>query len=148
MPKAKPKAEVHEAFKNRINDLCKQAKEQAMAGMGSGVRPWQVPADYEGSVLDVPELHEPPYNRDDINTQYVEVLSSGGEAAGTSGDTVGLKNQINYMACEERAYRLRQATMVRVFTHAIASREGHGIAEGIFGGVEKMVTDAIKAGGN
>ena len=143
------KAKVHDVFKNRINDLVENAEGQAKAAMGDGPRPWQVPQETEAdSLLDVPNLHKPAFDREDPNTNYGEAIGAAetADGAGTLGDVVSLKYQIAYVAAEERAFRLRHATPVRCLTHAVCSREGHGNPKGIFGGVQKMAEDAIRAG--
>lgn len=143
------KAKVHDVFKNRLDDLTSQAEEQAKAVTGEGTRPWQVPNDFEAENLqDVPNLHEPSFNRDELNTQYNETIQAAGEEAGTLGDTIGLKQQISYTAAQERAFRLRHASPVRLLAHAAGIREAHGNTKGVFGGVQKMVEDVIRAGGN
>jgi len=142
------KAKVHDVFKDRIDELTKKAEEQAKAATGEGGRPWEIPNNYKRSVLEVSELHEPGYNRDEINTNYEEVLAAPKEKSGTLGDTISLKLQLAYVSAEERAFRLRHASPVRCYAHSIAAREGLGNSEGVFGGVQKLVDDAIQAGGS
>lgn len=142
------KGKIHDVFRNRIKGLTKNAEEQAQAGIGTGLRPWQIPDPSDAkSLFDIENLHEPGYNRDELNTNYNETIQEGADDAGTLGDTIGLKLQCSYVAAEERAFRLRHASPVRNLLHAIGSREGHGNTKGIFGGVQKMAEDAIKAGG-
>lgn len=139
------KGKIHEVFKKRLDELTTNAEEQAKAGTGDGGRPWQVPTEQETSLLDVPKLHEPAFDREEANTNYAEIIKSGGAEAGTCGDTISLTMQVAYNAVEERAFRLRHASPVRQLVHGISSRKAHGNTKGVFGGITKAAEDILKA---
>jgi hypothetical protein len=145
-----PRAKVTKSFQDRVNDLEKKAREQSQQfRSGGGARPWHTPdAMSDTSLLDVPNLHEPAWNRDEANIIYSqEVLSGNKNTVGTSGDLASLKKQIDFMAVEERAWRLRHATPARCATLAHGRLAGHGAENaGIFTMVKNVVDNHILSG--
>lgn len=139
-------AEVFNVFSERIDDLSQTlATQLAESRLGAKPRPWYLPKgwkDENRDVLDVPNLHLPDFNRDDLNRRYVECMTP---PVGTVGDIIALKLQIDYMAAEERALRLRHATPIRCIAHSLARRKGHAESD-IFPNVVLEVANAIKHG--
>ncbi len=138
------RARVDATFAQRLNELKQDAAAQAAAFQGSGNRAWQVPAETK-DLLDVPNLHNPGFDRTALNTNYQQCVQDPNDP-GTVGDVIGLKQQIDYNAAEERAFRLRHATITRCFTHAAGRRFGLGAGR-VFPNIEKQVSDAIANGG-
>lgn len=139
---------VHDVFHERLADLRLQAQQIQQAIQGAAQRPWQVPANFTGSLLDVPELHNPAFNRDEINANYEEVTKDP-KNAGTVGDVIGLKLQLDYVACEERAFRARHTTLARAMClgHGRRFGQGQGSLWGDKDGIEAVVSSFISAGG-
>jgi hypothetical protein len=133
-----PKSKLHDTFKERISDLEKRAKQQSdFFRSHSGTRPWHTPTNMaDVDTLDVPNLHEPAWNRDAINQQYcTDVVSNAKDAKsrGTTGDVKSLKTQLDFMAVEERAWRLRHASAIRCSALAHGRIKAHGATnESIF----------------
>jgi hypothetical protein len=123
-----------------------QAEAQAIADSfaGEAQRVWQVPAVLDTALTDVPNLHEPAWQRQPINANYASAMQS--DEPGTVGDIIGLKQQIDYNAAEERAFRYRHATLCRCLAHQHGRRHGHATSD-LFPYVVKQVQDSIKAGG-
>ena len=146
--KGTKKAQVHDVFVNRLKDLRENAVAMQNAIQGKRQRVWQVPSDYTGSLLDVPKLHEPSFDRTPINTQYQEATNDPSNA-GTGGDIVGLKLQLDYNAAEERAFRARHMTLVRAFCvgHGRRLGQGHGNVFDRKNGIEGMIAAYLAAGG-
>ncbi len=143
---AKKKGRVHQPFQKRVSQLRKAAAKTADALRGEGQRDWNVPEELQGKALtDVPALHEPAFNRDEINSNYEECLASTADP-GTGGDLSGLKTQIDFMSAEEQAFREEHCGIVRAFVHGHARLFGHGKAESVFDAVAKQATDLIAAG--
>lgn len=143
--RGKPQASVHPVFAGRIKELRTQAAEQYSAATGEGQRPWQVPEGV-GDLLDVPQLHQPAFDRTEANAEYAKLTRSVAEA-GTVADIVALKLQIDYNAAEERAFRARHASLVRCLAHGHGRRYAYGQGR-VFTNMETAVTDLIAGGGS
>lgn len=139
------KARVHDVFRKRTTQLRQGSAKIAASLRGEGQRPWEIPTEQEKSLTDVPAMHDPAFNRNEINANYDEVLASGSDP-GTVGDAASLKHQVDYNAAEERAFRLRHATSVRCIVVAHGRINGHGHDAGIFAAAENMASDLIAAG--
>jgi hypothetical protein len=138
------KGEIHDVFKDNLEEIAKQDGKQADAARGKGERSWNCP-EKARDPLDIPGITE-AYDRNKIDTNYAELIKSS-EDAGTCGDVISVKTQGDYIAMMERGFRARHATPVRCIGHAMARRKGHSKPEGVFqGGALKHVQDALKAG--
>lgn len=150
MPHGTSKGTVDGKFKARISELKEVAKKTAeVFKTGTGIRPWHVPKDLEGKdLMFVPHLHVNAWNRDEINRTYSQqVLGGMGESSGTTGDLMAMKWQADFMAMEERAFRLRHASMARCAAMAHGRMKGHGLEQGsVFTQIEKSVESFIEAG--
>ena len=94
-------------------------------------------------VLNIPMLHL-AFDRELLNEQYRDFHKDGATSTTTGGAAV-LKQQIDYTAAAERAYRLRHATVVRCIMHHSIRREAHGHDVGVFQRTLMMVQDNLKA---
>lgn len=139
---------IHDVFHNRLTDLRDQAKQMQNALQGKHQRKWQIPSDYDGGLLAVADLHEPAFNRQAINTNYEEATKDP-KAAGTVGDVISLKLQLDYNACEERAFRARHMTLPRAMClgHGRRFGQGQGNLWGATDGIEAVAASYISAGG-
>ena len=144
---ASKKGRVHTVFQKRVDGLRKAAEKKAEAFKGGAPREWDVPEEMaDKSLTDIPKLHDPAFVRDEINSNYEECLASAA-AAGTSGDLSGLKTQIDFMAGEEQAFRMRHSSIVRAFVHGHARLWGHGQPQSVFDDVSRQASDFIASGG-
>jgi hypothetical protein len=151
-----PKGKIDDQFKKRVEELEEKAKNQSENFKSqNGLRPWHTPEAMKSvSLLDVPNLHEPAWNRDKLNQLYSdEILAVEKSKGGVVGDLIGVKRQIDFMAVEERAWRLRHASFTRCAVLAHGRLDGHGTASvGIFATVKneienRMAQGAITGGG-
>jgi hypothetical protein len=137
-------------FSARVTQLEERA--QAMAEQfktNSAVRPWHTPdALQQRDLLDVPSLHNPCWDRNNINQIYSEeVLGGAGKEGGTSGDLIAMKWQADFMAVEERAFRLRHASMARCASLMHGRLKGHGLSgTGVFSFFKQAVENSINVG--
>lgn len=113
----------------------------ALAAIESGQRYWMVPDLGTGS-LTITGLAA-AFDRTTIANNYATVLTS---QDGTDGDVTATKVQSDYLASQERAYRLRSSGPVRCALHAAARRNAHGMTSGVFGRVDSYVQDLLVAG--
>jgi hypothetical protein len=144
----KKKARVHETFSNRVKELRAGAKKlaESLQGGDEQQRVWDIPeALADKDLTDVPNLHDPAFDRNEMNANYDETMADAA-SPGTVGDVMGLKVQIDYVAAEERAFRLRHATSTRCIVVAHGRLAGHGHDKGIFTAAENLVGDHILAG--
>jgi hypothetical protein len=94
-------------------------------------------------VLAIPHLHL-SFDREALNEQYRDLHKEDNKSTTTGGAAV-LKQQIDYTAAAERAYRLRHATPIRSTLHHSIRREAHGHEVGVFQRVLMWVQDNLKA---
>lgn len=140
--KPTPKGKIDDNFKKRLNDLREKANKMCEnVKTPSTPRAWHTPTEMTTNILDVANLHEPCWNRDKLNQLYSdEVLAVESKKGGVVSDLTGLKRQINFMAVEERAWRLRHASKARCMVVSHGRLEGHGQQGGIF----TMVSNEIE----
>ena len=145
--KGTSKATVHDVFKERIEDL--QKRLARLSGDGycrTAQRAWWIPQAWIDKDVDIHDIQalEEGFDRTPINENYVDCLKDAADA-GTVGDVISLKQQIDYNAAEERALRLRHSSVIRCLTHACGRRRGHCESR-LYLDIEKQVADLIKAG--
>lgn len=144
------KGQLDSNFENRITELEARAKEMAekFSSM-TDYRPWHTPEALEGrDLLDVPSLHNPCWDRNNINQLYSEeILGGPGKDGGTSGDLIAMKWQADFMSVEERAFRLRHASLVRCASLMHGRLKGHGgSGSGVFSFFKQAVENSINVG--
>lgn len=140
------KAKVHSVFQQRLEQLQQRGADVSEGLRGVGQRAWYVPTDLAAEDLfDLGELHNPSFDRTEINTNYVECFQDSG-SPGTLGDVISLKRQLDYNAAEERAFRLRHASPCRCLILAACRRHFHDKGP-IFTYVRQVEEDIIRAGG-
>lgn len=130
--------------------LAQQEAERSYAGRassaarGSGTRSWFVPGgSWSGDPLDLPGVAA-AFSRTAIAGAYQSFFF---DPAGTAGDCLAAKLQSDYLASQERAYRLRHLTPVRAAAHACARLAGHADAgNGVFARVSGYLQDILVAG--
>lgn len=140
---------VDETFSARIDELQEQAR--ALANQFRNLdtfRPWATPTVFQTEtrdVLDVPALDEPTWNRNKINVGYSEgALGRAGATSGVVGDLMALKWQGDFMAVEERAFRLRHASYARCASVMHGRLNGHGNSgENVFADLRSAVKSII-----
>lgn len=145
---ASPKAIVDPKFEKRVKDLEEKAKDFAEHFRNhTKYRKWHTPKEITDP-LDVPSLHNPVWERNALNERYSEkIVGNAGDAAGSFGDAMATKWQIDFMAIEERAFRTRHASMIRCASLAHGRIDGHGkIGLGIFSFLKDGVQSAIDFG--
>lgn len=138
-------ARVHKTFKTCLDDLKQQAAEQEKGFRREGQRTWNIPSGLTATTLfDVPNLHKGAFDREEANTNYNQLFASA-DSMGTTGDVIALKQQIEYMAAAERAFRFRHASACRNITHAMGRRQAQGQGA-TFSYIENSVGRTIKTG--
>jgi hypothetical protein len=131
MANGESRGQVDEKFTKRINDLEDIAQKMSEQFKDwQHFRPWHTPkelVDAERDLLDVPSLHTPCWDRNSINQLYSEkILAGPGKEGGTTGDLIAMKWQADFMATEERAFRLRHASLPRCAALMHGRLDGHG----------------------
>jgi len=159
---AKRKGSIHPGFAKRPMDLKAQAKNIADAYKQEAQRNWQIPGDpsppapaglapignvddggaIEVDLLDVANLHVKAFERPEMNANYDETMASVAQA-GTTGDMISLKLQIDYVATEERAFRTRHMTVCRSIAHA-AGRRLRQSTHDMFDNVVQQAANALR----
>ncbi len=140
----RPQARLDPVFATRLKELQANAAEQFLATQQGLLRPWQIPAAFDGD-LNLPEALVAGFNRDALNTNYAQVLQDPDDP-GTVPDCIALKHQIDMVAAEERAFRHRHASPCRLLAHASAKRYGQGFGR-VFPAMREQVENIIQTGG-
>lgn len=143
--RARTKAKVDEAYAARLVDLQEQAQAQYNSLSWTITRPWQHPSDFTGDLLKIEDLGQPGYDRTALNVNYEECINDP-KQAGTTGDVISLKLQIDHMAAQEQAYRYRHAQLPRCLLHSVSRRYGAGTGK-VLERIRKEVEDFIASGG-
>jgi len=142
---ATSQGKVHPVFIKRLRELIAKGTNFAEAFKRGPQRKWNVPDDLAApNLFEIPKLHEPSFEREVINTNYLQCYQSP-KNMGTVGDVLSLKMQIDYNACEERQFRFRHASVCRNLCHALARRRAQGDGP-TFSYIEREAGDRIKAG--
>jgi hypothetical protein len=132
-------------FNYQITTLETHAQVQGDAlTLVSGSSEWYSPSGEITNTLDVPTLGE-PFDRSGINENYLNSTTTP-EAEGTLGDNSSLTVQGDYLACLERAYRLRCSSRIRRQGHTAARLYGHANSIGVFGRVAGWAQDLLVQG--
>jgi hypothetical protein len=143
------RASIDSTFEKRIRHLeeAAQASADAFRDGYSTYLKWCTPKEVK-DLLDVPSLHNPAWDRNKLNEMYCsQVLAGPGDAGGTVADCIGVKSQIDFMAVEERAFRLRHATYSRCAAMAHGRLDGYGKKDrGVFSFVLNSIDSIINAG--
>lgn len=144
------KGQVDDKFTKRVNELEELARQMSeQFKTWEGIRPWHTPKDLtDRDLLDVPALHNPCWDRNNINQIYSEkILAGPGKQGGTSGDLIAMKWQADFMATEERAFRMRHASLARCAALMHGRLDGHGKEQvGVFSFFKQAVQNHINIG--
>lgn len=144
------KGQLDSKFVARINQLEDLAGQMAATFRYSGdARPWHTPEELkQKDLLAVPGLHDPAWDRNNINRIYSEeVLKGPGSRGGTTADLIAMKWQADFMAVEERAFRTRHASYARCVAFMHGRLDGHSRAgKSVFSAFKGAVKTFIKAG--
>lgn len=144
MPTSTKKAKIHDVFSQQLQLQKDVATSQHTAANGSGQRMWAVLPAFNKDLLDPEAMTDAGFNRDELNTNYTECLADVNNL-GTTGDIVSLKQQIDYVAAAERAFRYRHCTPVRALAHSAARR--YGLANSaVLDLIQQQAANAIAAG--
>jgi hypothetical protein len=145
------RGQVDGKFEARVSQLEDRAGQMATSFRYQGdAREWHTPEELKDKeLLDVPNLHEPSWNRDAINQLYSQsILNAPGRSSGTTGDLIAMKLQADFMATEERSWRMRHASLVRCACFMHGRLDGHGLPKkSVFSFLKDGVQSHIKAGG-
>lgn len=109
------KGTIDSVFSKRIEDLEKSARTTAdsFRYAYTDYRKWSTP-DGVKNLMHVPSMHMPTWDRNSINQIYsAQILNGDPQSGGTCGDLIAMKLQNDFLAAEERAFRLRHASYTR-----------------------------------
>src|SRR5262245_1755874 len=126
-PPPRSRADVDPNFESQLRHLAESAKADAEAVKAGGQPKWDMPLLYEWSgELTGWEGRAQPFDRSKANQWFVDAVADNNKS-GTVGDLAVTTTQIDYLACMERAFRMRHAMpRNRCLAHAAARRGGHG----------------------
>lgn len=142
-----PVASFSSNFVGHIVALADIEKRNGEADLATNQRKWNLPGinqGWNGNPLDITGMNL-AFQRDDINDLHCVSMTSSARLA----DSMAMKRQADYMAAEERAYRLRHATGIRCNVHSAARLVAHGHGNGVYhNGVLGYIQDGLAAGYN
>lgn len=117
MPHGKSKGKIDDVFKDRVDALEDVARSTADSFKKNyaqdNYRKWATPKAV-ADLLHTPSMHMPAWDRYKINELYSsEILNGSPTNGGTCADLIAMKAQNDFLAAEERAFRLRHASYSR-----------------------------------
>lgn len=133
-------------FVDTVQSLLSAGANIADAEQNTGIRNWMLAntALWRGDPLDIADMAE-AFARAGLAEQYATAIN---DAQGSRGDAMSAKMQSDYLAAQERAFRLRHATPIRCALHAAGRRNAHGLASvGPIARVQGLAQDLLVAGG-
>lgn len=137
---------LYERFLAQQEAVREYAEASSLASQGMDVRQWYVPdlgTGWDGDPFNMAGVAQ-AFSRAEIAESYQGFFF---DAYGTAGDCIAAKVQSDYLACQERAYRLRHLTPVRAAAHACARQRGHSNGSvGVFARVTSHIQDVLVAG--
>jgi hypothetical protein len=128
-------------FSDQLAYLLADAEALAAATLNDDTRVWMLPSGFTGNPLD-PTAFVLCYSREDLSSQYQDVLINGGSV----GDEMACRVQADYLSTQERAIRLRYSSSVRNKIHAAARRAGHSYTNGPVGNVFFYAQNLVASG--
>lgn len=145
MSHGKSVAEVRDRFLDQaIEGLRVSGENEGLALAGQAVAQQHVvsPNGWNGDLFQIDQLHL-PFARDEIEEDFRAATRDAGQP-GTVGDLMACQLQGDYLAMQERAFRGRHQTPVRMYLHAVARRRAHGqsggvVVRGVLGGLENLL---------
>jgi len=139
------KAELRDRFVGQLNKCAESSDAVAKAFLLQTQRQWHVidKGDWDGDLFNLSGLSK-AFSREE-NEEDVANAISDSSSPGTSGDLIVSVLQGDYLACQERAFRLRHQTPVRSAIHSAARRMGHGHDKGVFKrGIKGVIENILK----
>ena len=150
MAHGQKRGKIDSVFEARVKELEQKAKSiaESFKSAYSTVRPWATPKDIK-NLQHVPSMHMPAWKRFDINKLYsIDICGTGPKNCGTTGDLIGMKIQNEFLAVEERAFRLRHASYARCAALANGRFDTQGQTnKSSFSFAKQSIDAIIQAGG-
>lgn len=150
VPEPQSKADVDPNFETALRSMKEDSKTNGDAIQKNEQGCWFRPEGWNGDVFDYDGM-KAPFDRQTANAQFVQAISDP-DSPGTTGDLIATATQIDYLACLERAFRVRHAMPVpRLMLHAAGTMKGHGHDKGVYSlcGIEyvrRLVAEAKQGG--
>lgn len=150
VPDPKSKVDVDPNFERQLRQLKTDSGANGDALQANGQGQWFRPDGWNGDVFDYDGMSV-PFDRSKANEDFVAAISNP-DSPGTTGDMIAATTQIDYLACMERAFRVRHAMpFPRMMLHAAGAMKGNGSDQGVFMlcGVEyvrRLVAEAKQGG--
>lgn len=149
MAHGKSKGQIDATFEKRITDL-EASAESIAESYKSGYTQFRKWATPEGvtNLWHVPSMHMPTWDRFKINELYsAEILNGDPKTGGTCADLIAMKLQNDFLAAEERAFRLRHASYSRCGAMAHGRFHGQGRkGESTFSFIKTSIEQIIERG--
>lgn len=149
-PTPQSKSDVDPNFEKQLRKLKTDSQTNGDALQQNEQTQWFRPEGWNGDVWDYDGMHE-PFDRQKANSDFVQAIANP-NSPGTSGDLIVATTQIDYLACLERAFRVRHAMPApRLMMHAAGTMKGNGNDQGVFSlcGIEyirRLVREAKQGG--
>lgn len=134
-----PASKIDKNFSNQLEELKIADSAIYQSVVSTAQRFWQNPvvnvndpSGWDFNVFNITGIKS-AFDRTEPNNIYVQSLTRTAVAGATVGegrvaDCTVEKIQIDYLASQERAYRLRQSSSIRCAMHAAVRRRGHSKA--------------------
>ena len=133
-------------FVDQLTNLEDSSTAASKATLLTGQRKWTYPPlnGWDGNPFNIVGMND-AFKRKNLNYIYLQILGDP-EKAGTIGELMALKLQIDYVAALERAFRSRHCSSIRAKIHAAARKRGQGDTKGLFtGNVKENIINVLFA---
>jgi hypothetical protein len=146
-------AELSETYRNQIDRLAERSAGMSEAVLNTSATNllWNSPPGWQPSddpeapsgnpVTDLEAIHT-AFERDEPNQDFVDAISEAGK--GSAGDMIVATLQVDSLAAQERAFRLRHLPRVRSSVHAACRMSSHGQDGGIYKRGHRKYLDSIR----
>jgi|TARA_R110000824_G_scaffold16491_4_gene68428 hypothetical protein len=139
------KSEIRERFLAQLNKAAETATAVSNATLLKAQRRWHLvdKGDWDGDLFNITDIGK-AFSRKENEEDVAEAIKDGA-SPGTSGDLMVSVMQGDYLAAQERAFRVRHQSRARADIHAAARRMGHAHDKGIFKrGIKGVIENILK----
>ena len=139
------KSEIRARFLAQLNKAAETADAVSKATLLDAQRRWHLvdKGDWDGDLFNITDIGK-AFSREENEADVAETIKDG-KSPGTSGDLIVSVMQGDYLAAQERAFRVRHQSRIRADIHAAARRMGHASDKGIFKrGIKGVIENILK----
>ena len=139
------KAELRKTFIKQLDKTVETGNDIVKSTQLAGQRKWHQldKGDWDGDLFNIADIGK-AFTREE-NEEDVANAIKDTASPGTTGDLVVSVLQGDYLAAQERAFRMRHQSRIRSDMHSSARRMGHGHDKGVLNrGIKGTIENILK----